>query len=68
MSHSSDFLMQSRTLRVVCPSCRWITARIKRDDGTWGACNRCGARLTRHEVFKDRRAAQAKADLARYSA
>lgn len=58
--------MKTPTTAVRCSVCKWKTARTRRDDGGFGVCAVCGGRLDRRTSLGDRRAAVAKADLARY--
>jgi len=53
----------TNTLHVRCVACQHWTARIRREDGTFGSCHRCGGSLVRETVWADRRIQRAKADL-----
>jgi hypothetical protein len=49
--------------KVSCPDCRWRGHRTRRDDGTWGRCPQCDARVAPASVTLDRQLAKARSEL-----
>ena len=52
---------------VRCGTCHKTTTRIRRDDGGYGLCTRCGTPLERVVSLAQRADAKAKAELKRWA-